>query len=353
MAKRPSVTTISSGFASNTQLNTNFTAIRDAFDNTLSLDGSTPNAMQADLDLNGNQLLNVGNIDADNLTLNGQTITDISSVPEWRSTWVTSRSYAKNDLVKEAGDVYICLISHTSGTFATDLTMLRWELFVQRGAAGAGTGDMLRANNLSDLTSASTARANLGLGTVATQNTVPVSMGGTGATDATAARTNLGLGSLATASSITTTEIAAATLVTASETIASNSNDTTIPTSAAVDAHIPAKLNATGSAPLYACRAWVNFNGTGTVAIRASGNVSSITDNGVGDYTINFTTAMPDANYACLVSQSRDGGTNPPTPVSTQNITSTSTKTSSAVRVGTGGNTGAYDATEISVAIFR
>lgn len=45
------------------------------------------------------------------------------------------------------------------------------------------------------------------------------------------------------------------------------------------------------------CRAWVNFNGTGTVAIRASFNVSSITDNGVGDYTVNFTTAMPDANY--------------------------------------------------------
>jgi hypothetical protein len=45
------------------------------------------------------------------------------------------------------------------------------------------------------------------------------------------------------------------------------------------------------------CRAWVNFNGTGTVAIRASFNVSSITDNGNGDYTVNFTNAMPDENY--------------------------------------------------------
>ena len=44
-------------------------------------------------------------------------------------------------------------------------------------------------------------------------------------------------------------------------------------------------------------KAWVNFNGTGTVAIRASFNVSSITDNGTGDYTVNFTTAMVDANY--------------------------------------------------------
>lgn len=59
-------------------------------------------------------------------------------------------------------------------------------------------------------------------------------------------------------------------------------------------------FNASGSAPVYACRAWANFNGTGTVAIRASGNVTSITDNGVGDYTVNFTTALPDANYAAV-----------------------------------------------------
>jgi hypothetical protein len=55
-------------------------------------------------------------------------------------------------------------------------------------------------------------------------------------------------------------------------------------------------------ATAYGCRAWVNFNGTGTVAINASGNVTSITDNGVGDYTINFTTAMPDINYSAQVS---------------------------------------------------
>ncbi len=47
------------------------------------------------------------------------------------------------------------------------------------------------------------------------------------------------------------------------------------------------------------CRAWVNFNGTGTVAIRASFNVSSITDSGTGKYRVNFTTAMSDASYSC------------------------------------------------------
>jgi hypothetical protein len=58
-------------------------------------------------------------------------------------------------------------------------------------------------------------------------------------------------------------------------------------------------FNASGSAPVYACRAWVNFDGTTSPGtIRASGNVSSVTRNGTGDYTVNFTTAMPDANYA-------------------------------------------------------
>jgi hypothetical protein len=53
-------------------------------------------------------------------------------------------------------------------------------------------------------------------------------------------------------------------------------------------------------ATAYGCRAWVNFNGTGTVAIRASGNVTSITDNGSGDYTANFTTSMSDVNFATV-----------------------------------------------------
>jgi hypothetical protein len=53
-------------------------------------------------------------------------------------------------------------------------------------------------------------------------------------------------------------------------------------------------------ATAYGCRAWVNFNGNGTVSIRASGNVTSITDNGTGNYTVNFTTAMSDANYATI-----------------------------------------------------
>ena len=161
MAKKPTISTISSGFNSTATINESLEALRDGFDNTLSLDGSTPNAMLADLDLNGNSILNAGEIEVSGLTLNGQQITDISSVPEWRSSWTTGRAYFKNDLVQQSGNAYICLVDHTSGTFSTDLVALRWELFAAKGAAGAGTGDMLGSNNLSDVTNVATARSNI------------------------------------------------------------------------------------------------------------------------------------------------------------------------------------------------
>ena len=91
--------------------------------------------------------------------------------------------------------------------------------------------------------------------------------------------------------------------------------------------------------PAYDCRAWVNFNGTGTVAIRASGNVSSITDNGTGIYAVNFASSMPDADYSAVASSSLD-----------QEIRVDNYSTG-AVRVVT--DTAVTDAATVSVAIFR
>ena len=77
---------------------------------------------------------------------------------------------------------------------------------------------------------------------------------------------------------------------------------TVITSASDIESQVKTATNATGSAPIYACRAWVNFNGTtntgGNCDIRASGNVSSVTDNGTGNYTLNFSTALVDDDYA-------------------------------------------------------
>ncbi len=123
-----------------------------------------------------------------------------------------------------------------------------------------------------------------------------------------------------------------------------------VTTAKVADANITAaKLDGaqTGSAPIYAARAWVNFNGTSTVAIRASGNVSSITDNGVGDYTVNFTTAMVDANYSASVT------------TGWASLGNALTRATSSLRLVTGyftnlaGGAAGADIDQVLVAIFR
>jgi hypothetical protein len=109
------------------------------------------------------------------------------------------------------------------------------------------------------------------------------------------------------------------------------------------------------SAVAYGCRAWVNFNGSGTPAIRASGNVTSITDNGTGDYTVNFTSAMPDINYSSVGSCSPDSAPTQAVVIMdfSANSNSVVAPTTSALRLSTTVIGAAKDATYISIAIFR
>ena len=111
-----------------------------------------------------------------------------------------------------------------------------------------------------------------------------------------------------------------------------------------------------GSAAVaYGCRAWVNFNGTGTVAIRASGNISSITDNGTGYYTLNFSTAMPDANYSYLAKSTRSTN-NTAASTDMNNSATCVDPTTSTLIVKTGypqGVNTVEDSPNVTVAIFR
>ena len=101
------------------------------------------------------------------------------------------------------------------------------------------------------------------------------------------------------------------------------------------DAVTDAKQNLSGVA-----KAWVNFNGTGTHAIRDSFNVSSITDDAIGQYTVNFSTAMSNTNYCVTVGTDNSGGNNNATYVKVQEFTTSQFK----VKVI---NTGAFDDIEI------
>jgi hypothetical protein len=101
------------------------------------------------------------------------------------------------------------------------------------------------------------------------------------------------------------------------------------------------------SSPSSEVKAWVNFNGTGTVAIRASLNVSSITDNGTGDYTVNFTTAISDANYA-VAGMTYDNGSN------IRIISQSGDQVAGSRRINVGQpDFNKFDSNQVSVVIFR
>lgn len=163
----------------------------------------------------------------------------------------------------------------------------------------------------------------LSFGTSAAASTIGV---GTGATTTGVTKTvNIGTGALAGA--------------TTAVNIGSSAGTSTITLNGTV--------NATGLAN--GVKAWVNFNGTGTVAIRASFNVSSITDNGIGDYTVNFTTAMSDANYATLaIGKGLAAGG-----YGFSTWLYNSAQTTSAVRVGMGDLNSTEDAETFCVAVIR
>ena len=122
---------------------------------------------------------------------------------------------------------------------------------------------------------------------------------------------------------------------------------TAITDSAGSNSSTPAAI-ANGTA-----KAWVNFNGTGTVAIRASFNVSSITDNGTGSYTVNFTTALSDANYCSVLTTSADGVAASYVYEANSGANRSSATTTTLLIQVVNNSAAAADRASISVAIFR
>lgn len=195
------------------------------------------------------------------------------AVANYQGDWV-SQGYTLGQSVSVSGIYYICKLTHATGQNPTDVSSLYWNLAL-------GNWSLKVDTNMSGYTS----------------KTTPVDADLIPLSDSVSsfALKKLTLANLKTYTSPSSSETTSGIIELATTAEAQDGIDD-------LRAITPLKLrnalHASGTAPIYACRAWVNFNGTGTVAIRASGNVSSITDNGTGDYTANLIIAMPDANYA-------------------------------------------------------
>jgi len=107
---------VASGYASVSKLNNNFDKIEIAIENTLSRDGTSPNQMSANLDMNGHLILNQANP----IAISGLT---------WEGPWVTGQSYSIGDIVENNGTAYMAIVAHTSGVFTTDFVAAKWQLF--------------------------------------------------------------------------------------------------------------------------------------------------------------------------------------------------------------------------------
>jgi len=215
-----------------------------------------------------------------------------------------------------------------------------------------GVATLISQPILSSLTASKPVFTNASKGLVST-GTLGADQGGTGVAN-NAAMTVTGSGNFAYTRTLTgvtnVTLPTTGTLATLAGTETFTNKTLTTPN---IDsASVPTVL---GTAPLYFARAWVNFNGTGTPAIRGSGNVSSLTDNGVGDYTVNFTTAMSDINSVNTTCSSNGSNNFIGTTVFTNASTGANVApTTSAARINAGVyGVGTFDPVYINVSVFR
>jgi len=122
------------------QINTALSKIETAFANTLSRDGSTPNNMQSDLDMDSNDILNATSITSQTITVGSAIIggKEFDGTITWKASWLTGTVYEYLDVVNKDGALYICLEAHTSDVFMTDLTNTRWEVFIANTTGPTG-----------------------------------------------------------------------------------------------------------------------------------------------------------------------------------------------------------------------
>jgi hypothetical protein len=287
---------------------------------------------------------------ADNTDISNINIAEGCSPANVNNAIRTVMAQLKDQQDGTSGDPFTC-----SGTLTSSGTLAVTGGLTLDGAAGtsgqalvsAGSGNTPTWSTLGTMASQNATAVAITGGTITGITDLTVADGGTGASSITANSVVLGNGTSALSGNLVAPSTSGNILT---------SNGTTW-TSAAAPTGITAT---TGSAPYYGARAWVNFNGTGTVAINASSNVSSITDNSSGNYTVNFTTAMPNVNYVAVITSANynEGQANISSIMygtgSLNGNTSPTLRSTTQLRFvnGIGNSTQYNDSPEFNVAIF-
>lgn len=336
MAKKPTLTDVTTAFNSGVAINANNDRIETSFENTISRDGSSPNQMEADFDLNNNSLLNVDQSDITTLRVGSLLINGVSVSP----VSVAVSPTAEDTVITDAGNFYSSL--NIEGALQelgnlTSITATPAEINTLDGIT-VSVGEL---NHLSGASSNIQNQLNLKqpqdatLTGLAGQTITAAGLALLDDVDAAAQRATLGVSTVPLQDQATWNT-------------GTSTTESTI-TPAKLDAKVKDKLNAIGSAPLFGCRAWGSFDGTAvTVTLAAGGNVSSITDLGIGHYRITFSTAMPDANYSVMGSCLEVNTNSTAIVFSVDNVLAESFE----IRV-ISTSTGAVDNDSISFAVFR
>lgn len=251
----------------------NFSARADDFLSALPTFVTEANQLQADV--------NAKQVTASNAATNAAASAAAANASSTASVWVSGTTYAVGN-VRYSPITYLSYRRKTAGAGTTDPSAdpTNWELI-----NGTGNVDLTSTQTLSNKTFNSGSNWN--------GNAVPVANGGTGATTAAGAFNNIK--QAATYSYAGVVELADSSEVT------DGNNNTTVVTPAGVKG----AMNAVGNPKMYACRAWGKFNHN---SVNGAGNISSIVSNGTGNYTVNFSTAMPDVNYSAVITAGYQSG---------------------------------------------
>jgi hypothetical protein len=329
------ITPVSGGTGSAQQINNNFQAIELALDKCLAKEAETGNELNTDIDANGYDISNVGVLSATDVVVNGASVSD--SVADstasaaaalaseqaaaasaaaaaadaaavaneritWLGAWSGAATYAMNDAVSESGSSYICTQAHTN---QQPPNAAYWDVLAAQGSAGAGTGDLLAANNLSDVANAAIAFDNIKQGaTTAATGVVEL------ATDAEAQT------GTDTARAVTPANVAARGRIFIGETIYTANDTWNRPTGCT---YIEVEVVGAGGGGGGALNGALRFGGGGGAGSWAKKRISS-----------------PAASYAIVVGTGGAGGSN----TGTAGGAGTDTTVGSTVVVGKGGSGG-------------